>query len=272
MEICPYHSNELHDGSLSGTPAQAVDVAAENVQTPPVIANEGAQALRQTGSGSIPSSTPPSGEETFRLLNSSSMNESWQTGSGSIPSSTPPSGEETFRLLSSRSVNESWQTGSGSIPLELRLYRSQDCPVLLDLFRNTVRNVNSRDYSPQQIAAWIECVDPERWQITLAQHLTLVAELDGVVVGFADIVPETGYLDRLYVHCDYQRLGIATALCNRLEPLSQTGKVFSDVSVTAEPFFAARGYQVVRRQLVERCGVLLPNCVMLRKLTNSMDR
>ena len=143
---------------------------------------------------------------------------------------------------------------------------------MLDLFRNTVRNVNSRDYSPEQIAAWVDCVDPERWQITLAQHLTLVAELDGVVVGFADIVPETGYLDRLYVHCDYQRLGIATALCDRLEPLSQTGKVFSDVSVTAEPFFAARGYQVVRRQLVERRGVLLPNCVMLRKLTNSMDR
>lgn len=156
--------------------------------------------------------------------------------------------------------------------MKIRPYHAEDCPVLLELFRGTVYNVNSRDYSPEQVAAWVGCVDPARWAVTLAEHVTLVAEIDGVVVEFGDIVPETGYLDRLYVHCDYQRRGIAAALCDRLEPLSRTGEVYSDVSVTAEPFFAARGYQVVRRQLVERCGVLLPNCKMLRKLTSSIER
>ena len=148
----------------------------------------------------------------------------------------------------------------------IRPYHAEDCPVLLDLFRDTVTRVNSRDYSPEQVAVWVGCADPARWKRTLAQHVTLVAEMEGVVVGFGDIDPEMGYLDRLYVHADYQRMGIAAALCDRLEPLSKTGQVTSDVSLTAQPFFLARGYRIVRRQMVERLGVLLLNAVMVRQL------
>lgn len=148
----------------------------------------------------------------------------------------------------------------------IRRYHAEDCPVLLDLFRDTIMRVNCRDYSPEQVQVWAGCANPERWEKTLAEHVTLVAEIDGVIVGFGDIDPEKGYLDRLYVHADYQRMGIASALCDRLESLSQTGEVFSEVSLTAEPFFRARGYRIVRRQQVERMGVLLPNAVMVRCL------
>lgn len=48
-------------------------------------------------------------------------------------------------------------------------------------------------------------------------HHTLVAVEDGCAVGFGDIDSNTGYLDRLYVHKDHQGMGIATALCDRLE-------------------------------------------------------
>ena len=148
----------------------------------------------------------------------------------------------------------------------IRRYHAEDCPVLLDLFRDTIMRVNCRDYSPEQVQVWAGCANPERWEKTLAEHVTMVAEIDGVIVGFGDIDPEKCYLDGLYVHADYQRMGIASALCDRLEPLSQTGEVFSEVSLTAEPFFRARGYRVVRRQQVERMGVLLPNAVMVRRL------
>ena len=37
--------------------------------------------------------------------------------------------------------------------MKIRPYHAEDCPVLLELFRGTVYNVNSRDYSPEQVAA-----------------------------------------------------------------------------------------------------------------------
>ena len=38
--------------------------------------------------------------------------------------------------------------------ITLRPYRPNDAPALLALFRDTIRRVNSRDYSRAQIAAW----------------------------------------------------------------------------------------------------------------------
>jgi hypothetical protein len=46
----------------------------------------------------------------------------------------------------------------------LRPYRPADAPDLLALFRDTIRRVNSRDYSPPQIRAWAsDDIDPVRW-------------------------------------------------------------------------------------------------------------
>lgn len=44
----------------------------------------------------------------------------------------------------------------------------------------------------------------------------LVAVDNNLIVGFGDI-DKTGYLDRLYIHSDYQRQGIAAAICDQLE-------------------------------------------------------
>ena len=37
-----------------------------------------------------------------------------------------------------------------------------------------------------------------------------------MIIGFGDIA-QMGYLDRLYVHEDYQRQGVASVLCGQLE-------------------------------------------------------
>ena len=80
----------------------------------------------------------------------------------------------------------------------------------------------------------------------------------GVIVGIADLGPD-GYLDRLYVHRDWQGRGVASALCDAL-PAART----THASITARPFFERRGWRVVREQQVERRGVLLTNFVMER--------
>ena len=81
------------------------------------------------------------------------------------------------------------------------------------------------------------------------------------IVGFADM-DGSGYLDRLYVHRDFQRRGVASALCDALEAASAAETFTTHASRTARPFFECRGWRVVREQTVLRRGVALNNFVM----------
>lgn len=86
---------------------------------------------------------------------------------------------------------------------------------------------------------------------------------NGEIAGFGDI-DETGYLDRLYVHKDYQGQGIASAICDCLES-KISGKIVTHASITARPFFEKKGYKVVKEQQVERQNIFLTNYVMEKR-------
>ena len=146
----------------------------------------------------------------------------------------------------------------------LREYRPADCPQLADLFYHTVHTVNTKDYTEEQVNAWATGqVDLEAWDRSFREHYTVVAEENGLLVGFGNI-DQTGYLDRLYVHKDFQGRGIATTLCNRLEQ-AVAGSIVTHAPLTARPFFEKRGYTVLREQQVERHGVRLTNYVMEKR-------
>ena len=83
------------------------------------------------------------------------------------------------------------------------------------------------------------------------------------IVGFADM-DGSGYLDRLYVHRDFQRRGVATALCDALEAASAAETFTTHASRTARPFFECRGWRVTRERTAFRRGVALSNFAMER--------
>ncbi len=143
----------------------------------------------------------------------------------------------------------------------IREYRPLDCEILAELFYNTVHTVNVKDYTKEQIDVWATgTIDLEKWNQSFMEHYTLVAVDDEVIIGFGDI-DKTGYLDRLYVHSDYQGKRVATAICEQLEQAVQ-GSIVTHASITARPFFENRGYKVVKEQQVERQGIFLTNFVM----------
>ncbi|MCB2300767.1 GNAT family N-acetyltransferase [Clostridium tagluense] len=150
----------------------------------------------------------------------------------------------------------------------IRRYETSDCKDLAELFYNTVHCINAKDYTEEQLNVWAKgSVDLEKWNQSLLSHFSVVAVEDGIIVGFGDI-DTTGYLDRLYIHKDYQYQGIATAICDKLECIFDVGKVTTHASITAKPFFEKGGYKVIKKQNVERNGVLLQNYVM-ENSTNS---
>lgn len=151
-------------------------------------------------------------------------------------------------------------------PLEICRYDSSLCREIVTLFLETVHTVNRKDYTPDQLDGWAPPEqDLARWDRSLQEHYTLVAINNHKVVGFGDISAD-GYLDRLYVQKDHQGEGIATALCDRLEAAVNGKRIVTHASITARPFFEKRGYHLIQSQQVERCGVLLDNYVMEKRL------
>ncbi len=146
----------------------------------------------------------------------------------------------------------------------LRRYQCSDLKEIIKLFRQTVTNINVRDYTPLEIKAWTtSSTNFIEWDLSLSQHYSLVAIENNRIVGFGDI-NEFGYLDRLYVHYQYQKHGIGTALCDALEKKVQ-GDITTNASITAKSFFEKSGYQVLKEQKVLRNGVYLINFRMKKQ-------
>lgn len=144
----------------------------------------------------------------------------------------------------------------------LRPYRADDAPLLLDLFKDTIRRVNCRDYTPEQIAAWTSEIRLEVWTAKLASRWCVVAEMsDGQLAGFVDLEAD-GHLDRFYVHADHQRCGVGRALLAAVMQQAnqwQLPRVFSEVSITARPFFFKHGFREITDQLVFSRGAAFLN-------------
>lgn len=137
--------------------------------------------------------------------------------------------------------------------MEIRTYRQEDLKEIAALFYNTVHTVNAADYTEQQLDAWADGnIDYAAWNQSLQEHMTLVAVMppekeSGIeqIVGFADM-DSTGYLDRLYVHKDFQRHRIASELCDRLEQAVDAENFTTHASITAKPF--------LRKEAIRSCG------------------
>ena len=148
----------------------------------------------------------------------------------------------------------------------IRPYEPTDCEVLANLFYLTIHTVNAKDYTKEQLNAWATYkIDLKKWNKSLREHYAVVAVENDIIVGFGDI-DKSGYLDRLYVHKDHQRKGIATAICDTLEQSVKSNKIVTHASITAKHFFEQRGFTVVKEQQVLRQGIALTNYVMEKQL------
>lgn len=144
----------------------------------------------------------------------------------------------------------------------VREYKPADCEQLAELFYNTVHSINTKDYTEEQVNAWATGrVDLQEWNLSFLKHKTIVAIENDEIVGFGDM-DDSGYLDRLYVHKDYQGMGVASVICNELEGTVKGKTITAHASITAKPFFQQRGYRVVKEQKVIRQGIALTNYIM----------
>src|SRR5207237_10462545 len=122
---------------------------------------------------------------------------------------------------------------------------------------DTTPRLNSRDYSPPQVATWAsDDIDMVAWFGRFAGRFVPVAEEAGRPVGFAELEPN-GHVDRVYVSADHQRRGIGRQLLAALVAEARRvglTRLFVEASITARPFFEAQGFVVLAPQVVTCSG------------------
>lgn len=153
--------------------------------------------------------------------------------------------------------------------MEFREYKNTDLHAVMDLFYVTVHEVNKNDYSEEQLDAIApKDANEYHWEKSLEKNHTIVVEEDDKLIAFGNI-GKTGYLDRLYVHPDYLRKGIASKLVEELEEYAKKhGSYVINVtsSITSKAFFESKGYAVIEEQINERRGERLLRYLMEKKI------
>jgi putative acetyltransferase len=158
--------------------------------------------------------------------------------------------------------------------LHVRRYQTGEERELRQLFFHTVRIVNRRDYTAAQVRAWApDAIDEEHWRRRIESNNPFVCLHGDQIVGFADL-QTTGYIDHFFVHCQWQGKGVGKRLFATLESTAEAlelDEMTSNVSITARPFFAGRGFVVVAAQEVAIGDVSLRNFHMRKRLRAALQ-
>jgi putative acetyltransferase len=154
--------------------------------------------------------------------------------------------------------------------LIVRPYRddASDRDATIRIFLSAIRETASRHYTPAEVAAWAQVDDPARWHAVRLSRPTWVAESNGEAAGFTDLLPD-GLVDMMFVAPWAGGQGVASALLDKAEATARAEglyRLWTEASLTAEGFFARRGFRVLSRQVVEKRGQRLRNAVMERPL------
>lgn len=151
----------------------------------------------------------------------------------------------------------------------VRRYQPGEEEEIWNLYFDTTRRVNSRHYTQSQIERWAPEVHDEReWRERIRHLNPFVAARDGEIMGFAELEPN-GHIERFYVRWDRQRQGVGRALLRAVEEEGRSLRVsalFAEVSITAEPFFTAMGFEIAGERARTICGAPARQYLMRKAL------
>jgi putative acetyltransferase len=156
--------------------------------------------------------------------------------------------------------------------VEIRRYKLGEEGAVWSVYFAATRESIARDYHPDLINRWApQNQDMNVWARRLAKKNPFVAVVEREIVGMAEIESD-GFIDYFYVHPRWQGRGIGKSLLATLErEAAKAGAraIFADVSVTAKPFFVARGFIVTQANSNVVLGHPAPNFRMEKSLGNS---
>ena len=148
--------------------------------------------------------------------------------------------------------------------MEVRKAKTEEAQAIIDLHVDTVRRINSRDYSTDQIDFWIgkRKVEITEAMIKAKEYYVAVDET-GHVFGMGHM--KDNNITGLYVSADHQQEGIGSAILGRMEKDAiENGAVMMEIesTLTAAPFYRHKGYHEIGRRKVGKAQL---DVIVMRK-------
>tara|TARA_Y100001956_G_scaffold82111_2_gene101789 strand:- start:262 stop:720 length:459 start_codon:yes stop_codon:yes gene_type:complete len=137
------------------------------------------------------------------------------------------------------------------------------------LYFNTIRTVNIRDYTQEQVEVWAkDDLSPQVWAEKMNAISPFVCIREGVITGYSDLQPD-GLIDHFFCHHEYQGQGVGKEMMEKIHALAHEQGIrllYSNVSITARPFYERFGFVAVKEQHNEKDGEILINYRMEKSL------
>jgi len=154
--------------------------------------------------------------------------------------------------------------------MQIRLFQPKDATQIAQLFHDTVREINRRDYSTSQVEAWApNDLNFRNWAETCTQRFTFVADDAGIIAGFGELEPN-GHIDCFFCHKDYQGQGVGRLIYQAIETKAvelSLPRLLVEASITAKPFFERMGFTLINEQTVSARGETFINYLMEKELS-----
>jgi putative acetyltransferase len=161
--------------------------------------------------------------------------------------------------------------------MNVREATPDDATAVNGVHLDSVAGLGPAAYDEEQVAAWGTGADPDDYAVDADDNHFVVAEVDGEVRGFGELVFDPGdYLEppvdaevkAVYVHPSVARQGVGSALLAELERAARENGVDAVglwASKNAVPFYEARGYDHVGERAHEFGGEVPGTVVEMRK-------
>lgn len=130
--------------------------------------------------------------------------------------------------------------------IKIRKATKQDRETLCNIDVLAIRELGKIHYSEIELNTWLKNLSPARYQHSIANLHTIVAELDSKIIGFAVLNQITGKITAIYVEPQYARQGVGTKILKAL--ISESRKLglnslHCDASLSAAEFYKSIGFQ-----------------------------
>lgn len=155
--------------------------------------------------------------------------------------------------------------------ITIRTATIDDAEAIFAIHHESIHGLCTHDYTNVEIDAWMpptRTADKYRNDIKSEKQIYVIAEIDGQPAGFSYF--HDGKITSCYVHPDYARQGVATALFQYVEEATlaqDISRIWLSSSITALPFYRKMGMRLKEESIMRfQNGVEIPIFKMYKNL------